>query len=101
VDDATMLLIGTTVTLATGEQINYRGSYLFQNNEERRHRDRIVYAKQREFADLMLKNNHFFGSTIGPLRIVEQPYSPGEAAAVEAVGTISGTPKRAENVRGL
>lgn len=36
---------------------------------------RIMHYLQMELAKTLIKRNEFFGSTIGPLRITEEPYT--------------------------
>jgi len=70
--ELTLLTVECVVTTAAGQQHTYRLSYLMDETA-RGNRAVIVYRKEHEMVDMMLSNDHLWGSMIGPLRVSERP----------------------------
>jgi hypothetical protein len=66
-----MVRVETVVTTHDGKRITYALNYLYDRLLPGEEYERLVWAQQQQLVEMMLHNNHLFGSAIGPLRIVD------------------------------
>jgi hypothetical protein len=79
------VLVSCKVTLHSGEVLEYQNVETFYDEHDMERFYEIIHARKRQLAMTIFTNNHFFGSTIGPIRVMSKIRS-GETMSNQSFG---------------